>query len=264
MEISSLQTSDQKQEVPLSVRDIVAKDLEVHLQTFKDPKKGMRMLASQMGIHQKTFRRLVRKENTPGYLTLYKIYRVLFNTNNDAEVLEMVHPVIAEEIKKLNPKKLNSEINYLTDVEELLLGNPVACEIYMLAGVQPIDKEVIAYRYGTYGIDTLNQMIKDKVLQILESGKIALGINRTNFSSNLIKTAGLNMVSRYSNIDNDERGINYLAIYGTSLSEQAYNDWLKIDEEAYYKKVELSKKSENSGPIRAFTFIATDTMQETT
>ena len=110
----------------------MANDMRLKLSEFKDEKKGSRLLAQQMGIHLKTFRRILAQENTPGYLTLYKIYRILLSTNNDSEILKMVHPSVAAQIKKLNTKKLSQEFNYTTDVEELLSADPVALEIYFL------------------------------------------------------------------------------------------------------------------------------------
>lgn len=242
-----------------SLREIVAQDLKKELSNFNDEKKGIRILAERMGINKKTLRRLLACENRPGYLTLYKIYRAIHGTTSDTEILKLVHPTVANEIKKLNPKKLRDNINYDVDVEKILLNDPVAAEIYFLAGTDPISREMIVYRFGQYGEDRLNSLLKEKVLQVLESGRITLGVNRANFSSELIKKCGLNLTDRYARPEETEvNGENYIAIYGNTLDEETYNEWLKIDEEAYYKKVELCKRAKNSGTIRAFTFMVTD------
>lgn len=59
----------------------------------------------------------------------------------------------------------------------------------------------------------------------------------------------------------DDEGENYIALYAEGLSEEAYNNWIKIDEEAFAKKVELSKQTHARGTLRAITFMLTEKMK---
>ncbi|MBT4792198.1 MAG: hypothetical protein HON90_11555 [Halobacteriovoraceae bacterium] len=262
-ERTSLDNNVANNPIQCGLSSVVAADLKLKLSEFKDPKKGLRILSEQMGIHPKTLRRLIAQENRPGYLTLYKIYRIIFSTSNDTEILKLVPKVVADEIKKLNPKKLSKEVTFSSNVEKVLLNDPVALEIYFLAGTAPISKDMVAFRFGTYGSNKLKSLLKDRILQVLESGMISLGENRTNFSPELIKMCGIQLTEHYSKpVCTDEMGQNYLAIYGSSLSQDAYNEWLRIDEQAYYKKAELAKQASSKGSIRAYTFISTDTLTQ--
>lgn len=59
----------------------------------------------------------------------------------------------------------------------------------------------------------------------------------------------------------DEMGENYIALYAEGLNACAYEEWLAIDEEAFSKKLQLSKNPESRGDIRAVTFMFTEKMQ---
>ena len=70
------------------------------------------------------------------------------------------------------------------------------------------------------------------------------------------------LVERFCKPENsDQMGENYLSLYATGLSKEAYDQWLKWDEECFHKKVELAKQASSKGDIKAYTFSSTDTMR---
>ncbi len=245
-----------------SIPEQVSHDLKAILLEFKDEKIGMRLISSRMGIHEKTLKRLIAQDNKPGYQTLYKIYRVITSVRNDSELLDNVAPCIKDALIKGNPKvQTNSEIIFSSDLEEELLRDRCFSEIYFMAGCGPIAKEYIGFRFGEHGIDTLKKMLKLQVLDVSKDGQIILGKNQINISAEAIKVLGLHLVDRFSRPEQtDESGENFLGVYAEGLSPEAYNEWLKIDEEAYRKKIELCRDMKNRGTIRAFTFMTTDKM----
>ena len=213
-----------------SVVEQVAYDLQKQLETFRDAKIGLRLLSQKMGIHEKTLGRLLRGENKPGYQTLYKIYRCLLNEKDDALLLERMPQVIREAIRKGNPKKLEANKSYTLNVLQELRQNTVFQELYFLCACHPLSADQIKEQYGLKGMAILERMLELQVLEESAFQNYVLGRNQTNI---------------------DAEGLN----------EEAYAEWLKIDEEAFAKKVELSKLGHSRGSLRAMTFMLTEKMK---
>ena len=245
-----------------ALAETVSSDLKYLLKQYRNPKVGLRLLAGKIGIHEKTLKRLIDCCNKPTYLTLYKIYRIYFNTQNDRVVYERAPEVVQVELKKGNPKKVDTLINYSTRVEDQLVNDSVFREIYILCATGPVREEFIQFRFGQFGTECLRQMLTQKVLDRTEGGTFVLGENQANFTPNLIKLMGAHFVDKYSKPENsDVKGNNLIAYYAEGVSHETYQEWLKIDEDAFYKKIELTKNNGAKGDVRAFTFMATDTLE---
>ena len=239
----------------------VAHDLQAHLLQFKDEKVGLRMMSNRMGIHEKTLKRIIRLENKPGYQTLYKIYRVLIGAPNDTLLFEKAPSLVRDALKKGNPKPLTKEVTYSVDIEDEILRDRCFSEIYFMAGCGPITQEYIGFRFGQHGVETMKKMLKMDVLEIQQDQTLVLGKNQANLSAQSIKALGLQFTDRFSRAEEtDVEGENFMGIYAEGLSQDAYNEWLKIDEEAYRKKIELSRNPKSKGVIRAVTFMMSDKM----
>lgn len=243
------------------LKNQVTHDLEKALVQFKDEKIGLRLLSNKMKVHEKTLKRILAGENRPGYQTLYKIYRVLLSANNDTQLMEMAPEVVANALKKGNPKTISSDIIFSVDIEEELQKDRAFLEIYFLAGTGPVTKEFVSYRFGEHGMETLKKMLKLAVLDVQKDGTFILGKNQANLGPEAIKNCALHLLNRFIRPEaTDTNGENFMGIYAEGLNEKAYNEWLKIDEEAYQKKIELTRNKENHGHIRAITFVSTDKM----
>lgn len=241
----------------------VSIDLKRKLDEFNDPKKGIKVMAMLMGIHEKTLKRLIDCENRPGHQTVFKIYRVLFHSQNDTQLLELVPNPIKEFLIKAHPRGLNDTIRYNINVEAELKKDPVFCEIYFLAGSGGVTREFISFHYGKYGERVLDKMVDQDVLAPLGKNNYTLGTNQASMTVETMALIGQHLTERYFKAENtDELGQNYISLHAQGLSEEAYNEWLKIDKEAYLKKCEIAKDSNNWGDIKAFTFNVTDTLQE--
>lgn len=244
---------------PENLKEQVQMDLNASLCEYKDEKIGLRIMCSKMNVHEKTIKRLLALEHTPGYQTLYKIYRVLVHAKNDTQLLEKVPPLVKAALVKGNPKVQTKEVIFHSDFEDELIRDRCFSEIYFMAGCGPLSKEYIGFRFGDHGLETMRRMLKMEVLDVLKDGTLILGKNQINMSATTIKLMGLQLVDKFLRAEmTDENGENFEGIYAEGLSEEAYNEWLKIDEEAYRKKIELCRNKENRGKIKAFTFMATD------
>ena len=248
----------------MELRQQVANDLKSKLDEFEDHKKGLKVLAALMGIHEKTLKRLLECENRPGYQTLFKIYRVIYRTTNDTKLIETVPPIIREVLLKGNPKGMDLNVNYTLDVERELRQDPIFSEIYFLCGTGGCTREYISFQYGRYGEETLNKMIEQEVVAPINKNTFVLGNNQANFSPETIKQTGMRLIDRFHKPENsDQPGENYQSLYASGLTEEAYNEWLKIDEKAFRDKVKIASNPKSKGDIKAFTMTTIDTLRPT-
>lgn len=239
----------------------VAMDLAKKLSEYRDQKIGLRLLAEKVDVSERTLQRLLNEENRPTYQTLYKLYRALFSTTNDSLLLELVAPVVRDEIEKYNPNTQDKSIIYNADIESEILYDRTFAEIYFMASCYPISREFIQFRFGLSGLETVERMLELRALKQTRDGNYTLGDNQANFSGKTLKRAGLAIAEKFAKPENAETGgENVIAFYVEGLSDETYEEWLRIDEEAFHKKVALANKSGAKGVKRAFTFMITDTL----
>lgn len=258
-QVTPMKGGDQDEVLKLQVSE----DLKKKLGEFNDPKKGIKVMAMLMGIHEKTLKRLIDCENRPGHQTVFKIYRVLFHSQNDTQLLELVPNAVKEFLIKAHPRGLSDTVRYNIHVESELKKDPVFCEIYFLAGAGGVTREYISYHYGKYGERVLEKMLEQDVIASLGKNNYILGTNQASLTVETIHSVGKHLVERYYKPENaDSLGENYISLYAQGLSEEAFNKWLEIDKEAFLQKVKLAECSENWGDVKAFTFNVTDTLKE--
>lgn len=243
------------------LRNQVASDLKDRLAEFPDPKKGIKILATMMGIHEKTLKRLLEGLNKPGYQTLLKIYRCLFHTQNDSKLLQLVPSIVQKNMIRGNPNNITMNVNYTLDVERELNRDPIFCEIYFLCAADGVTKEYISYHYGRYGEKILQKMLEQEVIAPISKNKFVLGENQASLGPETLKRIGLHLVDSFSKPENsDLSGENFCAFYAEGLSEEAYDKWIKIDEESFRQKMEITRDPSAKGEIKAYTFLSTDTL----
>lgn len=172
-------------------------DLNTSLDLFKDRKKGLQLISRKTGIHEKTLLRLLSKEHKPGYLTVYKLYRYILQTESDTEIIKRVHPVIASYLKKHNPKNTSDGIEYSVNIEQEILKDRTFSEIFFMAGSGNITKAEIKELYGLNGLQILEKMLRLGVLQKITSDEFTIGQVQANLSTETLKVCGLRLVESF-------------------------------------------------------------------
>lgn len=244
---------------PSALSGDVAASLEQALASFKDPKKGLRILSRKMGVHEKTLKRLLHREHRPGYITLYKIFRVLTQAPDDIALLELVPASVREELIRENPKPHTPGVVYRGDFEKDLLKDQVFAEIYFAAAAGGIRRPEIQAHYGRHGLKVLDRMTLLRLTKEQRPEFYVLGENQLNLTSRGIKHVALSLSESFAEPElTDEPGQNYMCVYAEGLTPEAYSEWLRIEEEAYRQKTALARDPRNLGPIRAFTVQITD------
>lgn len=251
-------------ELDISISDQVSRDIEVYLLRFKDPKKGLNMLASKSQIHVKTLTRLRDKVHTPVYSTLYKLYACLLDTRVINDLIEKAPPVIRERFKLSDPQLKSSPLNrFHFDIENDMQKDPCFTELYVLAETRPFSTSYVEQRFGSYGLEVLKKMIDQKVIRSLGNGLFGQGEVRSPFSAETIKSVGLRLTERFLKPGNaDLHYGNYMSLYFESVSEETYKQWLIIEERAFKERLKLLENPNAKGNIPVFAFTVIDTLLE--
>jgi hypothetical protein len=240
----------------------LANDLAKFLQSSSEPKKFLKSLSNKMGVHEKTLSRILNQENKPHYMTVMKIYRYILSEFDDSKVIQKAPEVIRKYLIFSIPTAVEKDIQYFSSIDKDIQGNPVFAEMYVLAGSGALKKTDIIQRFGKYGIEILEQMLTKKVLAEIRAGEFVLGPNQTNLTPETVLSLGIQLSQSYAKPENGyEMKNHFFGFFAEGLTEAAYQRWVKIDEEAYFKKLELVKDPYNLGSKKAFTFQITETLE---
>lgn len=240
----------------------VSNDLASLINHSKNPKSFLKKLSYKLDVHERTLERILNRLNRPSYSTVFKIYRYLLNESDDAKVIENSPSVIKNYLLNANPQRLEKGIQYLSGIDKEIQKNPVFAEIYVLAGTRPLKESEVASRFGTYGLDVLASMSERNILTEKKPGEYVLGPKQTNLSPESVLALGLYMSQSFAKPQQgQEKKLHFMGFLAEGLTEDAYLQWIKIDEDAYNKKLNLSRDPKNLGPKRAFAFSIIETLE---
>lgn len=258
-------TGTLKSSLESALRNQVAGDIEAFLASYSDSKKALAILAKKTKIHSKTLRRLLQKNHSPGYQTLYKLYTGLLGAQNLNEILARAPVPVQEKLRRIDPQlKDDPSSLFSPTVEEELLKNPILAEMYVLADVGLLDRVLAKKRFGEYGLQVLRNMLELQILRAHADGKFSLGQNCSAFSAETIKKVGLHLGLNYLKPQKaDVIYANHMTLFFEGLSEKTYREWIDIDVQSFKEKMACLSKPGAKGTIPAFTFSMVETLKET-
>lgn len=263
--VMTLGSDSQEQNIKdekLPLEDQVAIDLANYLENFPNKTFAIRILAKESGLNQKTIRRLLARENRPTYQTLFKLYSIFLDQENYSELLKICPAVVAKKIADYNPAEVTNEESKSLELLNFFKNEPLFAELFVLAGTAPLIRNAIAFRYGEYGIEVLDKLRKEGLIQEIEKDTYSLSRHTPPMDGECLKFLGEYFVRRFSKPSNAQiHNENTINFYAESLNEEGKIAWLRADTEAFYKKVEIAKNPKYRGNIPVFTFNATDTIK---
>lgn len=247
----------------LSVLDLVSRDLNTFLDHGNDRQKRLIFLSRKIGIHKKTLHRISAKENNPSGPTIMKLYRFLYNVDQDSQVLKLVPETLRNYLKRYFPEKTSEGVVYNENALKMLLANPVALEIYLLAVIKNVTKAELKARYGDYGVNILQDLIKEKLLDEVSPEIYSEGQRKLSYTPELVIQAGKICIEAFGKPESGYEADKHFAFFFyEKLNEEAYREWMKIDQRAMKEKIELSQKIESKGTIPAFCFSIVETLHK--
>lgn len=246
------------------LQDQLLSDINGYLTKFRDYSIGQKTLAKRAGVHSKTIQRICRRDSFPGHITILKIYKIILEENDYGKLYSLLPESVRKSLCEDKANITSSPINYCAEIRREILNDRVFCEIYFLADAGNVSHDLIQFKFGEHGIETLKKMLSLKALQYNDRGELELGIHRVEIDPVIIKRAGLLLSQKYSKTRNCEvKGENFVALYVESLPQEAYNEWLAIDKEAFIKKAKIAQKYRDvESGRKVFTYMATDTFKK--
>ena len=164
-------------------------------------------------------------------------------------------------LKKANPQTFEKSVCYTAHVEAEVINNPVAIELVVLCSTGQLHLDQIKDRFGTFGVETARSLVAKKILAEPKLDWFTVGSVRMSMSPQMVLKMGVQISANYGDSEaGDESGHHFHSFYAEGLTPEAYNAWLKIDEEAYAKKILVAKKSSSLGTLKVYTFGSTGTL----
>lgn len=241
----------------------LAQDLELYLKKFTQIKFGIRVLAQKTGLNEKTIKRLSQCENKPTYQTVLKIYSALYESDDYHTIVQRTPPIVSDFIKKYSPAPKVANTKKNQNFYDMIRMQPLFGEIYVLSGIRPISRREVLQKFGEYGLEILEQLETQSIVRQTELGVYVANENGPNLDGPELKQLGEYFVRKYLKAKNTEtKGQHAITFYAEGLSFEGLQNWLKLDMECFYKKLEILKDPKQRGPIPVFTFSATDTIEK--
>lgn len=238
-------------------------DLDSFLSKFSNKSFAIRVLSKESEISEKTIRRILDNQNRPTYDTIYSIYSVMFENENEVELLETVPKIVSaylksKTVRKLKKKKNKQEFNFL----ELFKKDPILCELFIKSALGGISTSATAYRYGQYGIELIEKLVLMNVVKEVEKGIYKITNSAPRIEGELLKFVGLRFSDSFGKPKNsDVTDQNVMSFYATNLNDEGFKEWIRIDTEAFYKKIEVANNKQFKGTKSYFTFNSTDSIE---
>lgn len=242
---------------PRTIEEQVALDLASYLDRFPNKNFAIRILSKETELHEKTIKRLLNRQNKPTYQTLAKLYFSFLDLSNYQELLAKCPPVVAEFLKTYTPPEATPRAQRADLLSQLFKKEPLAAEIFVLAGTGPLELNKIRLRYGLYGVEALRLLEQEKLLVETDKGKFSLAPTIPSMSGETLKILGELFIRRFSK-PRDVMSENSISFYAEGLNEEGLKQWLAVDSEAFYKKLKIAQNSAYQGGTPVFTFCATD------
>lgn len=224
-------------------------------------RRRLRFLARRSGIHEKTLTRILHKINQPTYITLFKVYRVLLSEADDTKLLDLTPKEIGAYLRQAPTPSVEKNKSSSFDLDRELQTNPVMAELYILCATGPVKTGFVKQRFGDYGLTVVETLLSRGVLQRVSANEVCEGSAAVTMSPETLLSIGVHVSRSYARPDKSyETGENFISFYAEGLTDEVYQKWLAIDADAFQKKVQLAKRPESRGPLRAFTFCVNDVL----
>lgn len=236
---------------------------EVHqyLGQFSEDAYGIRKLSSEAGVNSKTLRRILRKENFPTFQTVFKVLSVIYATASEVDIFKRAPSEIQKYLRNKNPNCLKDCTPIDIDLCELMYQNPIIAELIVLAGANDLHLSAVSFKYGEYGVNCVERLLKLKVFSPISKDIFSLSPHLPNFDAKTLKFLGLRLTERFSKPQlSDVTDKNIIAFYSEGLSEEGLKKWIEIDTEAFHQKMAIARNPKFKGAIASFTFNTTDTL----
>lgn len=242
----------------------VRNDLKSKLHSFPKTSEGLEVISKHTNVSKRTFQRIIQGSHKPTTNTVIRFYQYLLQDDFQTSLIDKLPAEVREHIFKdsLNVRLTTPTKTLSLKVDELIVTDSVFREIYLLNSVGEITKEYISYRFGQYGVDVIEKMLKLKVIIAKNHNTFISGFVRAQLGNEAIVAIGKGLVEHKLQKEKlSLRGENSASVYFQAIDTETYNELLKIEHEHMSRKKELLSMAKK-GNVKMWTFSCTDTMDE--
>lgn len=207
------------------VREQVAADLSDHFATFVTLSAAYRAFERETGISKRQAERYQNKESAPQFLNLIKIYSFITGIKDLSQLIDVVPPVIAKELKEKNTNSnLPAAIQTRVDFSEQIAKCRAFSFIYWntVSGLSLSLREV-ERKFGEYGTQTLQRMEKQHIVVSHQKGFYSSGKNRSQpINAQAAAVASCDLIANHFSPDRSiEEGNNFLGMQVFTLNKES-------------------------------------------
>jgi DNA-binding phage protein len=241
----------------------VQSDLNEALKEFPRRSTGLKVLADNIGVHEKTLKRVITGSHSPSYKTILKIYRYLTGSLNDRDTVLSMPKILSEYIcsEHENFKLSKDEVSFTVEVDKLIESDSIFRMVYLETGCGHLHKDKVAYECGQQGIRVLKKMEEMDIIREVTPDVFTASKNRASLRTESIVSLGKYLIeSKFHEQKCKTMGENFCSVYFEGVNKETYNKLLIIDWEAKEQKKKLLMQSDSKGNIPYWSGVFTDTL----
>lgn len=247
-------------EIRLSIRNQMAQNLNLMLESYRNKDIGLRLISEKMKIGEKTLKRILKIESDPHINTIQSFYHYFYSIS---KIKSSDHPLYKEISALINFEKLEKDKDLNFQLEELLAEDRVFRKIFLYSRTGFLTEGWVENEFGKFGLDYLSLMLRHNILleidkNIYVEGNISIPKGAKalkNIISDLIK-------DNLSEEKLSEKGSNSAFYVLDGVSDSAFDNVLEITERFKKEIAALVMDKNNRGLKRLFVATAVDTLTE--
>jgi len=235
-------------ESKLMIKDQMAIDLSVLLESYRNKDIGLRLISEKTGIGEKTLKRIQAAKSDPHYNTIKRFYDYFLKIATVRD--EKFHSYIKNLIEAQMSAPLKNEG---TGLEARLLEDKIFRHIFLISRTGSISREWVIGEYGRYGMETLELMLKNDILIESDKGIYSQGpVGITKGPETLGKII-CDLVSEHLRLDLlSLQGENSAFYVVEGISSQAKLEILNLIEKFKSDAISIAFDPDNRGDERIF------------
>ncbi|MCB0367791.1 MAG: hypothetical protein H6624_01440 [Bdellovibrionaceae bacterium] len=240
-------------------------DLQVWLEDYPSMSAGLAALHRKTTLSRKQLQRYLEGKSVPQFFNLVSLYSAIHEEKDYPQLLAKVPAVIAKAMEQRNPNPDWRSVDYTFDFSDEMKSNPAFTFIYWrTAEGNLLSQDLVRDEYGKLGIDTLKDMERRRIIEIVQKGVYTRGSSRSKpIDMEAAQKVASHMILRhFKPARASDEGQNYLGFNVLKLSPQDKQRALKMIYELNFELIRLAQKSEGSKEI-LFTLLVCDQMNDT-
>lgn len=249
------------------VKEKISYDLSTKLSTFNNMSAALNSFSKKTNLVKKQAHRYISKDCVPREENCILIYKFIYEEDDTKKVYDQLPELIKSFITKYSANR-NKQSKFTCsniNIKSNMLESPVYMDIYWLTvDGHKISREYVKEQYGKSGLQVIDQMKQQGVINEIVSGIYSNGKSRANLNDpELNQKSAIHLIkNKYRPSMANIEDSNILASLGLKLSKEGKRLAIKAGWDYLQKLVEIEAKHRGDNLI--FNVTAIDDLTEQT